>query len=98
MPDAEIPIDATTVHALLRAQMPDLADGRIAVLAEGWDTMPFRLGDDLLVRLPRRAIVGTQIVNEHVWLPRLAPLLPLPIPAPVRMGAPHADYPWPWSV
>src|SRR5262249_53947371 len=55
-------------------------------------------GDDLLVRLPRRAIVGAQIVHEHVWLPRLAPRLPLAIPVPVRVGAPQADYPWPWSV
>jgi aminoglycoside phosphotransferase (APT) family kinase protein len=98
MPAAEIALDVNRVRSLLRAQHADLADLPIGVLAEGWDTMTFRLGDQLIVRLPRRAIVGAQIVNEQVWLPRLAPTLPLPIPAPVRVGAPQADYPWPWSI
>jgi aminoglycoside phosphotransferase (APT) family kinase protein len=98
MPEAEVAIDAERVRGLLRAQHPDLADLPIALLAEGWDTVTFRIGEDLLARLPRRAIVGVQIVNEHVWLPRLAPRLPVPIPAPVRIGAPQGDYPWPWSV
>jgi aminoglycoside phosphotransferase (APT) family kinase protein len=98
MPDAEVRIDDARVRDLLRVQMPDLADRPIALLAEGWDTVTFRIGDDLLARLPRRAIVGAQILHEHVWLPRLAPRLPLSIPVPVRIGAPHADYPWPWSV
>jgi len=98
MPAAEVTLDAERVRSLLRAQHPDLADRTIDVLAEGWDTMTFRLGADLIVRLPRRAIVGAQIVNEQLWLPRLAPVLPLPIPAPVRVGAPQADFPWPWSI
>jgi len=98
LPAAEVSIDAARVLSLLHAQHPDLADLPIRALAEGWDTMTFRLGTDLIVRLPRRAVVGAQIVNEHVWLPRLAAELPLPIPAPIRIGAPQADYPWPWSI
>ncbi len=31
-------------------------------------------------------------------MPRLAPLLPLPIPFPLAMGAPADGYPWHWSV
>src|SRR5262252_2144356 len=72
MPPAEVSIDVERVHELLRTQHPDLANRPIAVLAEGWDTMTFRLGEDLLVRLPRRAAVGALIGNEHTWLPRLA--------------------------
>ena len=98
MPDAEIAIDTHLVRALLREQHPDLTDAPLALLAEGWDTMTFRLGDDLIVRMPRRAIVGRQIVNEQQWLPLLAPRLPLPISAPVRIGRPNERYPWPWSV
>jgi len=98
MPAAEVSVDANRVRDLLRAQHPDLADLSIRVLAEGWDTLTFRLGTDLIARMPRRAVVGAQIVNEQIWLPRLAPTLPLPIPAPVRIGAPQGDYPWPWSI
>ena len=98
MPDAEVAIDAGLVRALLREQHPDLADAPLALLAEGWDTMTFRLGDAFVVRLPRRAIVGRQIMNEQRWLPLLAPRLPLPISAPLRLGRPNARYPWPWSI
>jgi aminoglycoside phosphotransferase (APT) family kinase protein len=37
-------------------------------------------------------------VHEQRWLPVLAPRLPVPIPAPVRIGRPGEGYPWPWSV
>lgn len=98
MPAAETAIDAALVRRLLAAQHPDLADLPITELAEGWDNITYRLGEALLVRMPRRAIVGAQIVAEQVWLPRLAPQLPAAIPAPVRIGAPGEGYPWPWSV
>jgi len=97
-PAAEVSVDANRVRELLRAQHPDLTDMPISVLAEGWDTLTFRLGAGLIARMPRRAVVGAQIVNEQIWLPRLAPALPLPIPVPVRIGVPQDDYPWPWSI
>jgi len=33
-----------------------------------------------------------------VWLPRLAPLLPLRIPVPLALGEPGEGYPWRWTV
>jgi aminoglycoside phosphotransferase (APT) family kinase protein len=36
--------------------------------------------------------------KEQRWLPRLAPHLPLPIPAPLALGRPGEGYPWHWSV
>ena len=36
--------------------------------------------------------------KEHRWLPKLAPLLPLPIPVPLAKGDPAEGYPWHWSV
>ena len=69
-----------------------------AVDPGGWDNRTFRLGADLLVRLPSRARYVAQVAKEQRWLPVLAPLLPLPIPSPIAMGKPAEGYPWPWSV
>jgi aminoglycoside phosphotransferase (APT) family kinase protein len=64
----------------------------------GWDNTLWRLGDGLLVRLPRREVAAGLARNEHRWLPELAPRLPLPVPDPVRIGRPGGRYRWPWSV
>jgi aminoglycoside phosphotransferase (APT) family kinase protein len=58
----------------------------------------FRLGEDLALRLPRRAVGAELIATEQRWLPGLAAALPLPVPAPLRTGSPALGYPWPWSV
>ncbi len=97
-PAAEIEIDADLARGLLRAQHPDLADLPIRFLASGWDNTIFRLGDMLLLRLPRRAVAAKLLRHEQRWLPMLKDRLPLAIPAPVRIGAPQDAYPWPWSV
>lgn len=97
-PDAELLIDADLVRGLLKAQHPDLADLTLEPLASGWDNQMYRLGDRLTVRLPRRRVAVECLVNEQTWLGTLAPHLPLPIPAPIRVGTPGETYPWPWSV
>jgi aminoglycoside phosphotransferase (APT) family kinase protein len=97
-PAAEIEIDADLARRLLRAQHPDLADLPISFLASGWDNSLFRLGNELLLRLPRRAIAARLLENEQRWLPTLKDHLPLAVPAPVRIGRPQDGYPWAWSV
>ncbi len=91
-------IDEPLVRALLREQHPDLADLPLEPAGFGWDNAILRLGDELAVRLPRRALAVPLVEHEQRWLPELAPRLPLPIPAPVRVGRPGQGYPWPWSV
>jgi aminoglycoside phosphotransferase (APT) family kinase protein len=98
MPAAEVDIPPGLVRRLLAGQHPDLAALPLEVLANGWDNLSYRLGPDLVVRLPRRAVAAGLVRNEQRWLPVLAPLLPLAIPAPVRCGQPALGYPWPWSV
>jgi aminoglycoside phosphotransferase (APT) family kinase protein len=39
-----------------------------------------------------------QVAKEQTWLPRLAPMLPLPIPEPLARAAPTVIYPYPWSI
>jgi aminoglycoside phosphotransferase (APT) family kinase protein len=98
MPAAEVDVDEALVRSLLAEQHPDLLGLDLQPLANGWDNVLFRLGDDLVVRLPRRQLAVPLVEHEQRWLPELAPRLPLPIPAPVRTGRPGAGYPWPWSV
>ena len=69
-----------------------------AVLPGGHDNRTFRLGDDLAIRLPSAQGYAAAVEKEQRWLPKLAPQLPLPIPAPVAAGRPIAGYPWAWSV
>ena len=97
-PPAEIAITAASVRRLLTAQHPDLAALPLTPLGEGWDNAMFRLGDDLAVRLPRRAAAAQLIVHEQHWLPALAPWLTLPTPAPIRIGTADGKYPWSWSI
>ncbi|MFB8183299.1 aminoglycoside phosphotransferase family protein [Streptomyces sp. NPDC055966] len=91
-------VSVDLVRRLLGEQHPDLADLPIEVLANGWDNLVCRLGEEFLVRLPRRALAAELVAHEQRWLPELADRLPLPVPAPVRVGQPTDQYPWSWSV
>ncbi len=97
-PASDIDIDETLVRSLLRAQHPDLAELPLRPMDSGWDNAMYRLGEHLAVRLPRRAAVAKLIDHEQRWLPQLAPLLPIAVPAPVRAGQPGDGYPVRWSV
>ena len=97
-PPAEVTIEGAVVRALLEEQHADLAHLSLADAGEGWDNKLFRLGDDYVVRLPRRAIAAPLIESEHRWLPRLSTGLPLPIPVPLRLGRPGCGFRWPWSI
>jgi aminoglycoside phosphotransferase (APT) family kinase protein len=98
MPAAEVDVSLELVSRLLAAQHPDLAHLPLEVMANGWDNLICRLGGELAVRLPRRAMAAGLIVHEQRWLPVVAQRLPLPVPVPVRTGRPAPSYPWPWSI
>ena len=97
-PGAEVEITEALARALLREQHPDLAGLSLSLEGEGWDNVMMRLGEDLALRLPRRAVADRLLRNEQRWLPQLAADLPLPVPAPVRTGQPGQGYPFAWSV
>ncbi len=99
MPAAETDISVELVRALLKEQHPDLLNGReVRFQDNGWDSAIYRLGDDLAVRLPRRQINADLLPEELRWLPVIAPRLPLPINAALRVGHAGLGYPWMWSV
>ena len=92
-------IDVSLVNRLIAVQFPEWQNLPIRPVANsGWDNRTFRLGEDMLVRMPSAADYEAQVEKEQYWLPKLAPLLPLPIPAPLAMGQPGQGYPWRWSV
>ena len=109
MPAAEIDVDVPLTRALLAEQHPDLLEGAdgggLRVVANGWDNVMVRVGDDLAVRLPRRALAAPLVEHEARALPALAARLravapDVVVPAPVRVGRPSAalGYPWSWNV
>lgn len=99
MPDPKPTIDTDLVRRLIAAQFPQWRHLPVRPVAfGGWDNRTFHLGNDMTVRLPSAAPYALQVEKEHRWLPRLAPLLPPPIPVPLAMGKPGEDYPWQWSV
>ena len=99
MHDDEVDVSEALVRELVAAQMPDLVD-RPLTMVEPWgtDNAIWRLGDDLVVRLPRIHWATGQIDRDATWLPRLAPSLPMPIPEPVAVGEPGSGYPYRWAV
>ena len=95
----EVNTDVYLVGRMLREQFPQWADLSIEpVSTAGTDNALYRLGDDLVVRLPRTEKSAEQVGKEQQWLPKLAQHLPLAIPVPLAKGSPTQDYPWHWSV
>ena len=95
----EVTVDETVVRGLLAEQFPAWAGLPLEPIEPpGTDNWLFRLGAELLVRLPCRERTVATLVRERTWLPRFAGRLPLEIPLPVAAGKPGAGYPWTWSV
>jgi aminoglycoside phosphotransferase (APT) family kinase protein len=97
--DDEVEIDAALVARLLTEQFPHWAGTPIEVVtSSGTDHVAFRVGTDLVARLPRTERMQGQTEKDLAWLPRLAPHLPLAIPEPLALGVPGAGYPCTWGV
>ncbi len=95
----ELEITEPLVRRLLAAQFPQWAHLTLArVPSAGTDNALFRLGDAMVVRLPRIHWASGQPAKEHTWLPYLAPHLPLAIPQPLALGEPTDTYPWQWAI
>ena len=99
MHENELPTDAALVRRLLAAQFPGWADLPVEhVPSSGTVNALYRLGDDMVVRLPRMDWGAGGVAKDREWLPRLAPLLPVPIPVPLAQGAPGPEFPWEWGI
>jgi aminoglycoside phosphotransferase (APT) family kinase protein len=95
----ELDIDAALVRRLLAAQFPQWAALPLErVPSSGTDNALYRLGDDLVVRLPLAERAAKGLDKELTWLPRLAPMLPVAIPVVLGTGGPAEGYPLPWAI
>ncbi|HET9959684.1 MAG TPA: aminoglycoside phosphotransferase family protein [Polyangiaceae bacterium] len=97
-PPAEVHIDDRIVRELVLQQFPTLSALELSFCSSGWDNVTYRLGPELAVRLPRIGAAVPLLLNEQRWLPRLARVVEVPVPAPVHCGVPTAAYPWPFSI
>ena len=99
MHDHEVDVDETLVRRLLASQMPELADASLSIVEPwGTDNAVWRLGDELVVRLPRVAGAKGQADKEARWLPIIAEQLSIAVPEPIAVGDPEFGYPFRWAV
>jgi aminoglycoside phosphotransferase (APT) family kinase protein len=94
-----IDITSTMVKRLIATQFPQYQHLSIKTMeVSGIDNRTFRLGHNLLIRLPSAKGYAAQVEKEQHWLPILSPHLSTQIPKPIAMGMPCDDYPWNFSI
>ncbi|HFK1407413.1 aminoglycoside phosphotransferase family protein [Bacillus thuringiensis] len=95
----ELKIEERLVRRLLVDQFPRWAELPLRkVEPVGTVNAVFRLGDEYSIRLARREGPTTPGGREFLWLPKIAPLVPLEIPVPIAQGRPNNEYPWFWEI
>lgn len=98
MPEAEVIIDLEMVRRLVATQAEQWADEDLRYLATGWDNEIYRLGESLIVRLPRRQLGEDIGVKERRWLPHLVEATGVDVGSVIFEGHPTTDYPFTFSI
>ncbi len=95
----ELPSDEGLVARLVAQQFPQWAGLPVRRFASsGTVNAIYRLGDDLVARLPLRPGRDATLDRVHRWLPVLAPHLPLSVPEALAVGEPGEGFPERWCV
>jgi aminoglycoside phosphotransferase (APT) family kinase protein len=93
---AEVTVEEALARRLIASQFPEVEVEPLTLLGEGWDNTVWLADGQWVFRFPRREFAIPGFERELAALPRLAPQLPLPVPAPVFVGRPTGEFPWPW--
>jgi aminoglycoside phosphotransferase (APT) family kinase protein len=65
---------------------------------QGHDNRTYRLGEDMLIRMPTAECYALKVPKEQQLLPQLQHYLTYSMPAPLAIGKPTAYYPYPFSI
>lgn len=99
MHDDELVVTDDMVRELIDRQFPRFSALQLTRLpTSGSSNVLFRLGDELLVRLPREPGGSFTIDKEANYLPLLTSSISVQLPVIVAIGEPDVDYPERWSV
>ncbi len=99
MNEKTIILNPDLARRLIAEQFPEYASLPIVdVEKQGHDNRTYRLRHHMLIRMPTAADCALKVPKEQELLPQLAKRLSLSIPAPIKMGKPSADYPYPFSI
>jgi len=86
-------------HSLIIQQFPQYAALPVSdIEKQGHDNRTYRLGKELLIRMPTAHEYALKVPMEQELLPKLAPYLSISIPTPIKIGAPSKEYPYPFSI
>jgi aminoglycoside phosphotransferase (APT) family kinase protein len=94
----ELSIDAALVRRLVDRAFPEYTADVRHLEDSGSSNALFRLGNDLVVRLPRQPGGGASIDKEAAWLPHVAARVSVDVPAVVGVGEPDLGYPERWAI
>jgi aminoglycoside phosphotransferase (APT) family kinase protein len=92
-------ITPSLARKLIDEQFPEYSHLPITpVEKQGHDNRTYRLGNELLIRMPTDESYALKVPKEQELLPQLARHLSTGIPVPVKMGLPSKDYIFPFSI
>lgn len=92
-------ISVDLVRKIIYKQFPEYQSLTIQkVEKQGHDNRSYRLGCDMLIRMPSSKEYAQKIPIEQELLLKLAPFINIKIPKPIKIGQPSKDYPYPFSI
>ena len=95
----ELRLDLSLVRALVDRAFPEYAGRALEPASDsGSSNALFRLGSDLVVRLPRQPGGGSSIDKEARWLPYVGERVTAAVPEIVGIGEPALGYGERWAI
>lgn len=84
-----IDITPDLAKKLIATQFPEYAGLNVTeVEQQGHDNRTYRIGEDMLIRMPTAESYAFKVPKEQKLLPKLAKHLSVAIPTPIKMGVP----------
>ena len=99
MRDQQIIPNIELAFKLVAKQFPEYAHLPITdIEKQGHDNRTYRLGNDMLIRMPTAESYALKISKEQEFLPELAKHLSFSISVPINMGKISSEYPYPFAI